>query len=289
MVEQSNRKILKGKEIDIFIPERNFGIEFNGLYWHSEDKGKHKNYHYNKWTAANTAGIQLIQIWEDDWMRNPELIKSLLEHKLGLNEKHEVEAIKARVVQLTENNAKQFMNKNHIQGFVVGDYYVGLKTNDTNELVSAMVIKKEIDINNNTTDSTDDTVINDPNQNTLTILRYATQTNVSNGFKKLLTHVEETFLPKQITAVSDNAISNGELYENNGFIVNKEIPPDYMYVVKHIRKPRRDYKLKRFREDLKLKYIEGLTEKELAELNNIPRIWDAGKTRWVKTVKPTNN
>lgn len=41
---------------------------------------------------------------------------------------------------------------------------------------------------------------------------------------------------------------------------------------------------KRFRNDPELQYVEGYTEKQLAELNNLPRIWDAGKTRWVKKI-----
>ena len=55
-----------------------------------------------------------------------------------------------------------------------------------------------------------------------------------------------------------------------------------MYVVKGERKHKFGYRLKRFRNDPTLQYVEGLTEKELAELNNLPRIWDAGKTKWVK-------
>lgn len=55
----------KQLEIDIFIPELNIGIEFNGLFWHSKDR-KPSNYHFNKSLLADAAGIKLIQIWEDD-------------------------------------------------------------------------------------------------------------------------------------------------------------------------------------------------------------------------------
>lgn len=39
LVENNNVSILGGKEIDIFIPSKNIGIEYDGLYWHSEVKG----------------------------------------------------------------------------------------------------------------------------------------------------------------------------------------------------------------------------------------------------------
>ena len=34
--EENNRQVLNGKEIDIWIPERNIGIELDGLFWHKE-------------------------------------------------------------------------------------------------------------------------------------------------------------------------------------------------------------------------------------------------------------
>jgi hypothetical protein len=35
-VDRNNRSILGGKEIDLLLPEHNIGIEYNGLFWHSE-------------------------------------------------------------------------------------------------------------------------------------------------------------------------------------------------------------------------------------------------------------
>lgn len=72
--EQSNRKLLKGKELDIYIPSLNLAIEFNGIYWHNEAKGKGGNYHYDKWLACKSLGINLLYIWEDDWMADSEAI-----------------------------------------------------------------------------------------------------------------------------------------------------------------------------------------------------------------------
>ena len=35
-----NRKILNGKEIDIYIPELKIGVEYNGCLFHTEEYGK---------------------------------------------------------------------------------------------------------------------------------------------------------------------------------------------------------------------------------------------------------
>ena len=55
--QQRNRTILNGKEIDIYIPSLKLGIEYNGLYWHSEVNGKDKNYHFNKLNNCNKQGV----------------------------------------------------------------------------------------------------------------------------------------------------------------------------------------------------------------------------------------
>ena len=35
-VDENNTTILNGKELDIYIPSHNVAIEYDGLYWHSE-------------------------------------------------------------------------------------------------------------------------------------------------------------------------------------------------------------------------------------------------------------
>jgi hypothetical protein len=46
-IKYKHRYTKLGPELDIYIPEYDLGIEFNGLYWHS-DVYKDKNYHLNK-------------------------------------------------------------------------------------------------------------------------------------------------------------------------------------------------------------------------------------------------
>ena len=54
-------------ELDIYLPEIGIAIEFNGLHWHS-DKYKNKNYHLVKYERCLENEIELIQVWEDDWL-----------------------------------------------------------------------------------------------------------------------------------------------------------------------------------------------------------------------------
>ena len=61
--------------MDIYIPELNLAFEFNGSYWHSS-LYKDKCYHQNKTKLCYEKGIQLIHVYEYDWVKNKELIKN---------------------------------------------------------------------------------------------------------------------------------------------------------------------------------------------------------------------
>lgn len=72
-------------EIDIFIPEKNIGIEYNSIYYHktlpNEDSSKDKKYHLNKFKSCKENGIRLISIFEQDY-RGEKKEKSFLFSKI---------------------------------------------------------------------------------------------------------------------------------------------------------------------------------------------------------------
>lgn len=84
-VKNNDRTLLGGLEIDIYIPELNLGFEFNGTYWHSEEKvGKY--YHQNKSILAKEKGVQLIHLYEyNGYERNIEIVKSFLKEQIDKN------------------------------------------------------------------------------------------------------------------------------------------------------------------------------------------------------------
>lgn len=259
-----NKKV----ELDLYVPEQSIAIEFNGLYWHSEAQGKTKFYHYNKWKVCKDKGIRLVQIWEDDWNRNPDLIKRMIVNKLNRSVGRKTYARKTHVAEITQRETSDFLDQYHIQNSTDGGIRLGLFSFDFKEnkqvLVAVMVLKKEPGTEGRT----------------FNLLRFATSTPVVGGFTKLLNYVRKTYSPDSIVTFSDNSVSDGGLYENNGFVAVRELKPDYMYVVKGKRVHKFNYRLKRFKNDDALKYDFSLTERQLALLNNIPRIWDAGKTKW---------
>lgn len=266
-VEENNRSVLDGKELDIYIPDRNIAIEYNGLYWHSEKNGKDRNYHKNKHSLCAKAGVQLITIWEDDWRDKNAVVKKMITHKLGVSKQETIYARNTYVSSVDKNKARDFCNNNHIQGFTAGSFYLGLFDKNSNELVAVSIWRKLKD--------------------TLYLDRYCTSSIVSGGMGKLLKAAKETGKEISCSAIvtfADKEISNGNLYENLGFEVDKVLKPDYKYLYKGSRVHKFNFRKKRFKESSDLLYKENLTETELAALNNIPRIWDCGKTRYVMNI-----
>ena len=268
LLETSNRSVISPYELDIYIPELHIAIEFNGLYWHTEKQGKDKSYHYNKWKMCQEKGIQLITIWEDEWRDKKEIVKSMLAHKLGASKVGRVYARKTELVVLHDKQeVRTFLDAHHIQGFASGSCYLGLADKNAGQLVAVSVWRKNKDV--------------------LYLDRYATSCTVVGGMGKMLKDAIEYGRDhnlQQIVTFSDHCISDGALYEKLGFTQDKELAPDYRYLTRGMRKHKFGYRLKKFRDDPNLVYQEGLTEKELAKLNGLERIWDCGKTRWVMDI-----
>lgn len=264
-VIQSDKSILGNRELDLYLPDHQIAIEYNGLYWHTEGRGRgqrKQDYHYRKYTDTQKQGVQLIQVWEDEWIQNPFLVKKSLAQKLLTKELDEFTL--TVVSAIDEVNAEAFFAEHHVHGFAAATHYVGLEGSDG-------VLRGLLAFN-----ALDDDVVE--------LVRYAASGSVFHAFELLLPHVVKTYSPQRIVFVSDNAFNEDRLLSSYGFIADEVLPPDYMYVVGKKRFHKSEYSFKRFRNDPNLLWEEGLTEFELADLNKIPRIWDAGKTRYVKHV-----
>lgn len=127
-VWENNRTVLKGKELDIFLPEKNVAIEFNGLYWHAESFGKDENYHLSKTMQCEEQGIHLIHVLDTTWIKNEKYIKSHILQVLELCEK--INSVCCGVKEITQFEKSQFLTQNNFLGDDNSDYFLGLFTND---------------------------------------------------------------------------------------------------------------------------------------------------------------
>ena len=134
---EGNWKILDGQEIDIYIPNKKLGIEFNGNFWHSDNSkcGRDCYYHQDKSLLAEQKGIFLFHIFEFEWENKQEIIKSLIKFKLGIFDK-KIGASKCKIKELDYKTYAVFCNENHLQGECGAKVKLGLFYKD--ELIQIM-------------------------------------------------------------------------------------------------------------------------------------------------------
>ena len=102
VIKRNDRTIIYPYEIDFYIPHIKLAIEFNGAYWHSEQMGKDKYYHLNKFLKAKEKGIKLIHIWEWEYRgQNKEITEQRL--KLLLNNNNSLKDIQSSFPAFNNN------------------------------------------------------------------------------------------------------------------------------------------------------------------------------------------
>ena len=241
-----------GLEIDVYLPDLNLGFEFNGLYWHS-DIFKDKWYHLNKTKYFKEKEIRIIHIWEDDWDFKKDIIKSQILNLLGKSEK--IFARKCQVKEITDiTMVRNFLNENHIQGFVGSKIKLGLFFND--ELVSLMTFDKNEGRKK-------------MKSGEWNLSRFCTKknNNVIGGASKILNYFFKKYSSKRIISYADNDWSVGDLYYKLGFKRLSKSDPDYKYIIKGKR-----FHKSNFRSD------NNISESD--KTIQFDKIWDCGKIKF---------
>ena len=259
-IRKHNRYILDNyKELDLYLPDYKIAIEFNGLYWHSEEF-KEDNYHQEKYKECLSKGIRLIQIFEDEWFDKQEIVKDRLKHILNLTE-NKIYARKCKILKLENKDVRDFLNDNHIQGYCDAQIIYGLfyDTDLGEELVSLMTFNKQI------------------KDDVYELLRFVSLNDYSviGGASKLLKHFIKEHKPEEIYSYCDLRWSQGHLYFSLGFKEISIIKPDYFYISGIKRFNRLE-----FSKDILIKYYgcpQEMTEKEFMRyIIRYNRIYDAG-------------
>ncbi|MBP3631249.1 MAG: hypothetical protein J6J23_07215, partial [Clostridia bacterium] len=266
-----DRNILNGKELDIYIPSKKIGIEYNGLYWHSEINGKDKWYHINKLNECNEKGIKLIQIFEDEYLLNKELVLRKIEHILNIDRLcPKIMARKCNIRVICNEDAKSFLSKNHIQGYSnttisYGAFYQGT-------LIGVMCFSK--------TGKSGEWILN----------RFATDNKyICQGVGgRMFSHFVKEYNPNSVKSFADRrwtVTSEKNLYTLIGFSLTGILQPEYRYI-NSINPKERIHKFNLRKKSLHRKYdlSMDMTEREMTEKLGYAKIWDYGlyKYEWKK-------
>ena len=209
--QQSNRDILGGRfEIDILIPSLNIGIEFNGLFWHSEARGKSLNYHQEKSDLGLESGVRILHIWEDEWRDDHVRIKGYLRRQLNAPTTR-INARQCTVLKTTGGEQRDFLDTNHLQGFRGGGGWALLHQG---EVVAVAIL-----------------AVNQAKE--LELMRWCVKQDVVvvGGFTKVMSRVQEV-----VVSYCDTAKYSGAGYLGAGWeLVSKTAPMVYYTngVVRH--------------------------------------------------------
>jgi len=261
----NNKSILKGRrEIDIFIPDMNLGIEYNGVYWHSFNRVETKeerNLHLEKTKECENKNIRLIHIFENEWLNKNEIVKSRLSSILGKN--NTLFARKCKIKEIDNKKSKELLEKWHIQGYCPSNKTFILEYQ--NDPVSIMTFGKSRFGNYE-----------------WELLRFASKNfiNVVGGAQKLLSHFIKTNNPNNIVSYADRRWSfiNDNLYLNFGFEMVNISKPSYFYYKKEegmILYNRIKFQKHKLSNLLEI-FNPDLTESQNMFNNGYRRVWDCG-------------
>jgi len=247
-----------GLEIDIYLPELNLGFEFNGLYWHSEEK-RGKSYHIDKTEYFKERGVRIVHIWEDDYDNKIEIVRSQINNWLGVSD-NKIYARKCHVEVIGDSKiAREFLDSNHIQGYVNSSLKLGLFYNGV--LVSIMVF-----------DHFEGRRQMRGDEWNLSRFCNRTNTNIVGGASKLLKYFITNYSPSRIISYADRDWSTGDLYYTLGFELVSTSKPDYKYIVDNSRVHKSRYRKGRLKTEL--------TESMEMKNRKIDRIFDCGKMKF---------
>jgi len=259
------------KEIDIFVPTVNVGIEYCGLFWHSE-KYFHKNKHYDKYKICDENNIRLLTIFSDEWKYRQDQVKNFIKSVLQVNS-IKIPGRKCEIKEITAKEAKSFINEYHIQP--IHKLNVGFGIFYNNELVGVM---------------TGDKHHRGGEKAALVLSRlvFKTDVTVQGGASKLFKHLVQYGKEKnyeQIITWADLRWTNGAVYYKLGMGVAEILPPDYSYTEDF---DTRISKQSCTKAKLRAKGAKGNTEGEMAKSLGLHRIYDCGKIRFEYDLKDTN-
>ena len=269
-VKFNDRKIISPYELDVYIPEKNLAIEFDGLLYHSYGKSEYltfnnyleedKNYHLRKTELCESKNIKLFHVFENEWI-NPvkkEIWKSKIKIELGFVDR-KLNARDCIIKTINAQEIKSFLKLNHLQGYVSSSINLGLYYKD--ELVEIITFGKSRFNKNFDWE----------------LLRNCTKINtiVRGGFNKLLSYFKKNYKGSIISYGNRRWTSRlKNVYGNN--LINISEPNYFYFTVKDfVLFSRQTFQKHKLKDKLEM-FDENLTETENMYNNGYRKIYDCG-------------
>jgi len=272
---RNDKKIISPYELDFYIPEKKLAIEFDGLFWHSQGlvnfrEIDFKFYHLEKTLKAEEKDINLLHIFENEWIDpiKRDIWKSIISYKLGIV-KQRYFARKLKVFTVDNKTINNFFDLNHIQGSAPSKVRLVL-VDENYKIISAMTFAK-------------------PRYNRdydWELIRFASlkYTSCVGCAAKLFKYFIENYKPKNIISYANRrfAYSKKNLYLSLGFKYLRRSEPNYYYfhennLLKHYHRSHfQKHKLKNYKETKDF-YEKSKPEHQIMFEAGFRRIFDCGQ------------
>lgn len=260
VILKNKRNIIKGKELDFYLPDHKVAIEFNGLYWHS-DKNISNDYHAIKTKLCHDQGIRLLMIDEEQWIYRQDVVQSKILNMLGKSPRG-VGGRKLQIERIDAKSANAFFEAHHLQGRT-GTIIESYGAMSGGQLVAAMAFNRQ------------------RGTGAVELVRFCSDGATYAGlFSKMFKWAREQEQFDEVISFSDLRYSEGDVYRKNGFEFVNEIAPDYRYIVGTRTYHKSSFTKKRIAEKYKID-MSAITEREAMAMLKIGRIYDCGKLKFV--------
>lgn len=252
-----------GKEIDVFVPSLNIGIEHNGVHCHNE-LHRDRHYHIKKTEYFLTKNIRIIQVWDHEWSKRKEQVSSYIKSLCNKNE-IKIGARNVEIVQIDYETSKKLCDEWHIQGGTKG-VKLALAAKYKGEFIGVVTFGNHHRINDGT----------------IVLNRLCFKPNVTIvGFLSKVSKLASSFFKKDIFTWADRRFSEGNGYKKSGWELVNYLEPDYFYTDKL-----GTYMSKQSRQKKIVNTPEGMTELQHAIIDGKVRVWDCGKIKFVYKYNP---
>lgn len=180
-------------------------IEYNGCYWHSDKFIKDPDHVTVRINQLKEAGYEPIIIWS---FHDLDKAKDLIMQRSGICDR--VYARKCKIKEVSASEAKSFLDKNHMQGFVGAKSYKGLYQED--ELVQMMTFSMR------------------GGKYELSRLCTKRGKSVVGGASRLWKAFISEYNPEQVISYCDPSLFTGQVYDKLGFVYKGQTAkPSYLY------------------------------------------------------------
>ena len=239
------------------------------IYYHQLKPNKRNDLN-NISNINQKENYKTIHIFEDEYYEKGDIIFKKLKHILKCNTEKfpKIMGRKCKVREINKIESGDFLNKNHIQGFVAASIYLGAFYED--KLVAVMSFLEE-------------------DKNMWNLNRFATDINyICQGIGgKLFQYFLKNYKYQEIKSFADRRWTTNEndnLYIKLGFKKDKILFPDYRYIDENNKI--RYHKFAFRKQALLKKYPDKglnnqMTELQMTQILGFSRIYDCGLIKYI--------